>query len=79
MSPTVFREGGYRFYFFSREEARMHVHIICGDGEAKYWLEPTLELARNHRLSGPQLRDIETLIEAHRDELTSAWRKHFGG
>ena len=23
MSPTVFREGGLRFYFFSREEPRM--------------------------------------------------------
>jgi len=56
----------------------MHVHIICADGEAKFWLEPSLELARNYRLSGPQLREIEGLIEAHRDELTSAWRKHFG-
>ncbi len=28
MSPTVFRERGYRFYFFSREEPRMHVHVI---------------------------------------------------
>jgi len=27
MSPTVFREGGFRFYFFSREESRMHVHV----------------------------------------------------
>jgi hypothetical protein len=79
MSPTVFRERGYRFFFFSREEPRMHVHIICADGEAKFWLEPSLELARNYRLSGPQLREIEGLIEAHWDELTSAWRKHFGG
>ena len=31
MSPTIFREGGYRFFFFSREEPRMHVHAICGD------------------------------------------------
>jgi len=27
VSPTVFREDEYRFYFFSREESRMHVHI----------------------------------------------------
>ncbi len=25
MSPTVFREAGFRFYFFSREELRMHI------------------------------------------------------
>ncbi|MFN7338865.1 MAG: DUF4160 domain-containing protein, partial [bacterium] len=29
MSPTVFREDGYRFFFFSREETRMHVHVHC--------------------------------------------------
>lgn len=49
MSPTVFRESGYRFFFFSREEARQHVHIVSGDGEAKFWLEPEIELAKNYR------------------------------
>ena len=43
MSPTVFKESGYRFFFFSREEERMHVHVISGDGEAKFWLEPEIE------------------------------------
>lgn len=46
MSPTIFRERGYRFFFFSREESRMHVHVYCGDGEAKYWLEPGIEIAK---------------------------------
>ena len=27
MSPTIHREGPYRFYFNSREESRMHVHV----------------------------------------------------
>lgn len=49
MSPTVFREKGYRFYFFSREETRMHVHVLSGDGEAKFWLEPELQLANTYR------------------------------
>jgi hypothetical protein len=48
MSPTVFREGPYRFFFFSREEQRMHVHVASADGEAKFWLEPRLELAEAH-------------------------------
>jgi len=74
MTPTVFREKGFRFFFFSREEDRMHVHVISGDGEAKYWLEPEIELAKNYRYSNKQLNDIESLIEAHKDELISAWR-----
>ena len=77
MSPTVFRENGYRFFFFSREEDRMHVHITSGDGEAKFWLEPDIELARNYSYSGLQLKNIEQLIERHYDELVSAWQKHF--
>ena len=79
MSPTVFIEKGYRFFFFSREEPRIHVHAHCGDGEAKFWLEPQIELAKNHGLSRLQLRQIEEIIEARYDELTGAWKKYFGG
>ena len=55
----------------------MHVHVYCGDGEVKYWLEPEIELARNHRLTRVQLRHIEQLIEEHYDELKNAWREYF--
>jgi hypothetical protein len=77
MSPTVFREKGYRFFFFSLEESRMHVHVRSQDGEAKYWLDPEIELARNHRLSDVQLGEIQRIVEFHKDELITAWRRHF--
>jgi len=77
MSPTVFRERGYRFFFFSREELRMHVHVHCGDGEAKFWLDPQIELANNFGLSRSQLKEIEQIIEVHQDELQRAWQEHF--
>ena len=44
VSPTVFRELGFRFFFFSREEMRIHIHVESGRGEAKFWLEPEVEL-----------------------------------
>lgn len=78
MSPTVFREKGYRFFFFSREEARVHVHVVAAEGEAKFWLQPEIELARNHQFSRQQLQEIESLIEGHYHELITAWQKHFG-
>lgn len=78
MSPTVFREKGYRFFFFSREEARIHVHVHCGNGEAKFWLEPEVELVKNYGLTRVQLKEIEQIIEAHYDELKTAWKAHFG-
>lgn len=77
MSPTVFTECGFRFFFFSLEEARMHVHVRSSDGEAKFWLEPEVQLAKNYRYTQQQLRQIQGIVEAHRDELTAAWRKHF--
>lgn len=79
MSPTIFRQGGYRFYFFSKGETRMHVHVICADGEAKFWLESEIALARSFRLSQAQLREVQRLIEEHCDEFKAAWRKHFPG
>lgn len=78
MSPTVFRAAGYRFFFFSREEERQHVHVVSGDGEAKFWLSPVVELAISYRYSAKQLKVIETLIEEHLDELIGSWEKHFG-
>jgi hypothetical protein len=78
MSPTVLRAKGYRFFFFSREEPRPHVHINCADGEAKFWLEPEIQLVRNQGLSRIQLREIEQIIEEHQDELRAAWNARFG-
>ena len=77
VSPTVFRSGPYRFFFFSREEKRMHVHVVSGDGEAKYWLTPHIALANNYHYSTKQLKVIESIIEAHHHELISAWKQHF--
>jgi len=77
MSPTVFREKGYRFFFFSREEERMHIHIVSGNGEAKFWLKPEIALAKNYYYNRKQLKEIESLVEVHYDELVSAWKQHF--
>lgn len=78
MSPTVFRERGYRFFFFSREEERPHIHVYSGDGEAKFWIEPAVKLARNYGLTHIQLREIQKIIEEHRNVIQTAWRQHFG-
>ncbi len=56
----------------------MHVHVVSGDGEAKFWLLPEIKLAKNYHYSSKQLKVVESLIKEHLDELTSAWKKHFG-
>ena len=78
MSPTVFRSGELRFFFFSREEPRMHVHVQSPEGEAKFWLEPAIALAQNHGLKGPVIFESLRLIREHEQQIRRAWDEHFG-
>jgi len=77
MSPTIFRYKGYRFFFFSREEPRMHIHVISGKGEAKFWIEPEVVLANNYGFTRKELRELEKIIQERRDEIEQHWREHF--
>ena len=76
--PTVLKIKGYRFFFFSREELRQHIHIQSQNGEAKFWLAPQIELAKNYKLSRKELKEIETIIEEHYDDFIRAWEEYFG-
>lgn len=78
MSPTILRHKSYRFFFFSREEPRMHVHISSPEGEAKFWLEPVVALANFEGFSKKQLKELQEFTEQHASEFTKAWKKHFG-
>jgi len=78
MVPTIHREKGFRFFFFSREEPRKHVHVMCAEGEAKFWLEPEIELAVTFGLSRRQLKEAKEIVEERCNEFRDAWRKHFG-
>ncbi len=79
MSPTIFRARGYRFYFFSREESRVHVHVHHVAGEAKIWLEPEIAIAQNYGLSPARLAAALRLVQEHENEIRAAWQTHFGG
>ncbi len=77
MSPTIYRDNSYRFFFNSREESRMHIHVSTPKGVAKFWLEPIVALATFHNLSAKELRKIEGIVKEHEDEFRNAWRRHF--
>lgn len=78
MTPTVFRFKGYRFFFFSREEKRMHIHVVHADGEAKIWIEPRIEVEKSHGLSSKQVSEILQLVIEHENEIRKSWSNHFG-
>ena len=56
----------------------MHVHVTHADGEAKFWIEPEIEVAMNQGLSQKQVNDVLALVRTHRKKIVHAWHTHFG-
>ncbi len=56
----------------------MHVHVTHADGEAKFWMEPEVELARNYGMSARRITQVEQLIRRHSHAIRAAWTTHFG-
>lgn len=78
MSPKFKEYNGYVFKIFSNEEPRVHIHIIKAENEAKYWLEPQIELAENYGFSNKDLKNIEEILELYGDEFKTKFRRHIG-
>ena len=77
MPPTILRDGRFRFFFFSREESRIHVHVSHPDGEAKFWLTPHVHLATSVGLNQRLIREAQTIVESNFKEIVYAWNNHF--
>ena len=56
----------------------MHIHVQSADGEAKFWIEPEIALARNYELTEQDLKRALQLIVEHEQEIRDAWTRHFG-
>jgi len=55
----------------------MHIHVSSTNGEAKFWLEPTIALEKNYGLSPEAITEILTIIEERKDEIIDSWKRHF--
>jgi len=55
----------------------MHIHVQHADGEAKFWLEPRIEVAENYGLSERRLAKALQLVQENENEIRSAWKTHF--
>lgn len=75
--PTVFMLYGFRFYFYSNEESRMHIHIQQHHRRAKIWLD-TLEFASNNGFPEHDLFKIKRLVRKNEEKFKKAWKAHFG-
>lgn len=57
----------------------MHIHVMGQNGEAKFWIEPVVELAQNYGLSQREIGETLRLVQEHEHDIRSAWQRHFGG
>ena len=69
---------GISVLFFSNEERRMHIHVECEDGEAKFWIEPIVSLAVHYKLNDKRLNQIQKIVEKRKNEIVKEWERHFG-
>ena len=76
--PTVLREGGFRFFFFSREgQGPPHIHVEAAERYAKFWLRP-VSLASSFGFRSHELTTLLRLVEQHQRRFEEAWNEHFG-
>ena len=55
----------------------MHVHVISPDGEAKFWIEPNIELSVNQGLGNTELGELKKIVEERQNEIREHWHRHF--
>jgi hypothetical protein len=56
----------------------MHIHVSSPDGEAKFWLEPTVALANYAGFKSKDLNELQKTVEDHANEFKSRWQEYFG-
>ncbi len=75
--PTVLRSSPYRFFFYSGDaDEPPHVHIERDENTAKFWLSP-VRLQNSGGFKPVEVRQIQRLVEQHREALLRSWDAYF--
>lgn len=77
MSPKFRQEDGFTFKIYSNEEERMHI-VLKAECEAKFWLEPRIELANNYGFNVKELRKISQMVEKYGNDFKQQFTAHIG-
>jgi len=75
--PTIHREKGFRFLFYTNEGFEpCHIHVIGHGGEAKFWI-PSCQMVWSYNLNAGQLRLVLGIIKENREKVEEKWREYF--
>ena len=78
--PVVLRYKSFRFFFYSNEgnpREAMHIHVRSADGEAKFWLTPTVYLADSDGFDARTLRELQGVVSSSTELIERMWNEHF--
>ena len=76
--PTIFREKGYRFSFYSYDLGEpMHVDVTKAGAEAKVWMNP-LALAWAKGFREHEIRELLEVVAENHAVIASAWNERRG-
>jgi len=75
--PTVLKLLGFRFYYWSQEHKPIHIHVKKGDAEARFVIEPEVELSENHGLKPHELALAEEIIRDNCEFMIEHWKLYF--
>lgn len=76
LMPTVLRWKGHKFFFYSDEEDRAHIHVKKERSQAKFWLND-VELAHSKGFSQKELNRLKKIVQTERETLLGAWNDYF--
>jgi len=75
--PTVLNLLGMKFYYWSREHEPVHIHVKKGGAEARYIIEPDIELIANMGFKPHELAIAEEVIKDNREYMIEHWKLYF--
>ncbi len=77
MSPTIFRSGPYRFFFYSGDHVEPpHIHVQKDARIAKFWLKP-VRLQSSGGFRPNEICRIQRIIEKRESDFLEYWHEYF--
>jgi hypothetical protein len=76
--PTALRLFGFQFFYWSKDHTPIHVHVRKGGTEARFVIEPVVELIENNGMKSHDLALAEEIVRENREFLVEHWNLYFG-
>lgn len=79
--PVVFRQDGFRFFFYSNEGdpiEPIHIHVQKAGSEAKFWVGAEIVLDRSDGFDAKTLRKLLVIVQGNRNIIEDTWNEYFG-